>query len=44
MRPFPVEASEADADDNMFITAAAIVYVMWLVKKYITGIIIKKNA
>jgi hypothetical protein len=41
MRPFPVEASE---DDNMFITAAAIVYVMWLVKKYISGIIIKKNA
>jgi hypothetical protein len=42
MRPFPVEASEG-AEDNIFITAAAIVYVMWLVKKYITGIIIRKN-
>ena len=41
MRPFPIDA-DTDYNDT-FIYAIVIVYAIWIVKKYITRIIIRKN-
>ena len=41
MRPFPIDADQGTFP--IFIYAVIIVYSMFIVKKYITGIIIRKN-